>query len=116
MSRPRWMDTVKVGDVLRAPSGALRVVRAVHRHEPKGGYRVRGRARVFLVFSIKRCSWTGRPYTYKVSTDAIWDGWTHTGHRMRLNKKRDRDLAHDLQARTAAECRISCQRAAETMA
>lgn len=90
-NRPKWFDTVKVGDVLQMPSGSYRVVRKVSRHKPKGN----GDYNIFIFFAIMHCSWTGNCHT-------IYDGcalkhWTHTGERVRLNTLLDRQIAHDLE-------------------
>jgi hypothetical protein len=60
----------KVGDVYRAPSGRLRIVRAVHpSREPN-------RTRVF--FAIAHCSWTHRCYTLYTLSELKTLGYTLT--------------------------------------
>lgn len=51
----------KVGQVMRAPSGKFRLVRAVHICKTK---RMRNPYyNVWIYFTIGHCSWTGRCYT-----------------------------------------------------
>ena len=59
--QPKWFDEVQVGDVIAAPGGRWRVVRAVHR---------RGNGTLYAVtVVIQRCSWTHQCYTILNFTD-----------------------------------------------
>lgn len=82
--------SLRVGDVLRSPSGKLRTIREV------------GSASVAL--SILRCSWTRRPYTVYVASDLI--DWSRTGQRRRLRSPLDRALALELADR--ARRKLTC--------
>lgn len=84
----RWFDTVQVGDVLEAPGGRHRVVREVSRYR-------NGELRS-LTFAIKKCSWTGRPYTQYGFTDLRMQGWRPTGVRIRLDSEMDVWLQADI--------------------
>jgi hypothetical protein len=55
----RWL-AIKEGDVVKAPSGMLRVVRSVSRAKNNRQCEMR---KVHVTFTIQRCSWTRRPYT-----------------------------------------------------
>lgn len=74
--RPAWFDTVKPGDVLRSGRGTLRVVRSVHRARHR-----HGGVHLYLTFTIRHCSWTGRCYTVLTGPDLLTLGFTHTGKR-----------------------------------
>lgn len=84
--QPEWMRTAKVGDVLRSPSGLLRVVRKVtrHYHDPS--------RLACLTFAIKHCSWTKRPYTVIGATELRTLGYTKVGANYKLNSKIDAKL------------------------
>lgn len=59
--QPKWMLTLKVGEVIARPNGAWRIVRDLSRY-------ANGELRsVCLV--IRRCSWTRRCYTYLNAND-----------------------------------------------
>lgn len=81
-TRPQWIKDLRVGDVVRTPSGLLRIVRAVHH----------GATRSSFTFVIKRCSWTNRCYTVYTSTDLKTQGWQPTGKRMRLRSHLDYEI------------------------
>jgi hypothetical protein len=72
----------KVGDVLRAPSGKLRIVRAVHYSGNNRSY-VNER-RVWVYFVIAHCSWTHRCYTLYSLAELKELGYHHTGKRVQL--------------------------------
>ena len=87
-----WMrslthGTLRVGDVLRAPSGLLRIVRGVH-------YRNTGND--YVMFTIQRCSWTGRCVTHYMLSDLRCAGYTHTGKRVKLGTKFDLMFEDDI--------------------
>lgn len=85
-SRPDWVKRIRVGDVLRARSGLLRVVREVHHEGTK----------TVVTFAIKRCSWTGRCYTVYFHNDLKSMGFRPTGKRMRLSREIDRAIREEI--------------------
>lgn len=82
-----WVDEVEVGDILRAPNGVLRVVRAVHRYK-----KPRWPIKTWVYFTIRRCSWTHRCYTLLCGTDLKARGYRPTGKKFKLNKRIDRKI------------------------
>lgn len=70
LPKHRWIQEIEVGDVLRARSGLLRVVRHVSKRQ--GGV-------VWVYFTIKHCSWTRRCYTLYSMNDLIQRGFKPTG-------------------------------------
>ena len=83
--QPAWMKDVVVGSVLKARSGALRVVRSVSRSK-------RG-ALHGVVFTIMRCSWTTSCYTILNYTDLIQRGFTLVKVKPRpLRSRLDREI------------------------
>lgn len=78
---------LRVGDVVRMPSGTLRTVRRVTHHP------VSGKASISL--AILHCSWTRRAYTIYNGND-LAQGWTVTGTRRKLRTKLDRELAREI--------------------
>jgi hypothetical protein len=93
---PEWLKAVQPGDVLRTPTGVLRVVR-----------RVRYKRGVVssCSFTIRHCSWTGACYTIKQRSELF--GWSPTGKRVSLRRRIDRDVAHDL-GKPGKERRLTC--------
>lgn len=77
-----WMRDVKVGDVLKSPSGTLRVVRKVKRYE-NGDLS-------YIGFTKKApgkfASRGGTSYNY---TDLRLQGWAPTGARVELGSEND---------------------------
>jgi len=62
--RPAWLSELRAGDVIRTPSNDFRLVRRVT---------VRPSGNNALVFAIRRCSWTRRPYTVAFcSANWLW--------------------------------------------
>lgn len=96
--RPDWLDTVKVGDVLMFPSGGYRVVRAVHHHKEQRPNGVNWRFPI-LSFAIRRCSWTGRPYTVYTANDLQTMGVEHTGASVVLDSIQDHALEDAINAK-----------------
>jgi hypothetical protein len=78
---PAWLN-IEVGQVLRAPNGRLRIVRAVHRSAPKKTGTV-GRATIVML-SILRCSWTRRCYTVYSVAELAGSGYSITQARAKL--------------------------------
>ena len=85
LRQPGWMAEVRVGSVLRAPNGVLRVVRRLRRYQD---------GRLWVVwFTIRRCSWTGRCYTIYTATDLRGRGYTlPRARRRRLRSAIDRRI------------------------
>ena len=88
---PKWFDTAKVGDVLETPTGEYRVIRGITRFKSS---LVRRHELIFFKFAIRRCSWTRRPTTTKTGTQVR--DWKHTGHRVKLDTKLDRQIAEEV--------------------
>lgn len=82
---PEWFAIVRPGDVLRAPSGALRVVRSVRRRE-------NGRLRA-IQFVKRRCSRYPSPTTIYFDTDFRQQRWEYVGARVKLDQPFDHDIA-----------------------
>ena len=77
----------KVGDVVRSPSGLLRIVRAVSPSKQPHRYRVD--------FTIQHCSWTGRAVTTYSWAELKRQGYTLTRTKVPLKGKFDRLFAED---------------------
>lgn len=87
-----WIRRIKVGDVLRSPKGALRVVRAVqHSNIPFYGIRTS------VTFTIMRCSWTTRCYTIYTGNDLVQMGYSPTRGKVPLRKRIDKAIAEEFQ-------------------
>lgn len=83
---------VQIGDVFRAPSGMLRVVRSVSK--PKT-------ARCpSVTFTIQHCSWTGRSTTSYPVSELLRIGYVYTGKRMPLRSNFDKLMAEDAETKT----------------
>lgn len=82
--RPEWMAWMREGDVLKSGAGAYRVVRNV----------VRKKRHIYVTFTIKRRSWTGRAYTVVNASDLLTFGYTHTGVRLKLDTEMDARIAN----------------------
>lgn len=90
-----WTNRLQPGDVVRFPSGALRVVRAVkHPDRPTSSYGDIYRSSI--TFSIKRCSWTHRCHTTYTSSDLRTLGCVKTRAKVLLRKKIDRLISEEL--------------------
>lgn len=92
---PDWFAIVKEGDVLRSPSGALRVVRRVTRRGDYDLNRRPGRSRgvgllVAVCFVKRRCS------RYESPTTSYWFGelrtWKYVGARVKLDLPFDEEI------------------------
>lgn len=83
LKRNLWIRKLKVGDVVRAPSGLLRVVRkATHYNHVS-----------CISFVIKHCSWTRQCYTVYTSHDLISVGYRPTGKSVSLQESIDIKIA-----------------------
>lgn len=96
MSQPAWIHRIQLGDVLRAGSGLLRVVRAVT-HSPID-YGGNPHIRTMVTFSIRHCSWTRRCYTCYTGNDLVQMGYRPTRARVKLRKSIDRAIRADFGA------------------
>lgn len=107
-----WAQTIQNGDVVRTPSGDLRVVRSVHRCGPKTGKGAWGSTlarRVYCHFAIRHCSWTGRPYTNYNVAEMVQMGWVPTAAKPRaLRSDIDKALEHDFGANRTEDCILTC--------
>lgn len=78
-----WVKDLHVGDVLRTPSGMLRVVRMV-RHSDRGQRGKRGwLTATYVAFTIRHCSWTGRCYTNYNGGELVTLGFRPAGVRVK---------------------------------
>lgn len=101
--------TICKGDILKAPSGLLRVVRDVQRYTGHHDHYRRNPARsVWCKFVIQRCSWTTRPYTLYNVGEMNQMKWAHTGKRFSLHSRFDQMLAADFAAPNAEQCQFHC--------
>lgn len=82
-----WPYTVRVGDVLKGPTG-YRIVRGVS--QGKSGYTTN------VTFTIQRPSWTGRPYTVLNYVDLQMKGYVPCGCRVKLAEELDLKLAEEI--------------------
>lgn len=96
-----WIKTLAPGDVLRAPSGLLRIVRAARHSGPSLG-------KTSVAFTIQHCSWTGRCYTVYTGSDLATMGYVKTGARAKLGKEFDRAVEHDMGGIGWQECKLKC--------
>lgn len=109
----QWASDIQEGDVVRMPSGSLRVVRAVRRH-PKATGKGSGGAtrarRTYCFFAIQRCSWTGAGYTLYSVAEMVGAGWLPTAVRPRkLTAEIDLKLKHDFGLGGSACCVTCCE-------
>lgn len=81
----------QVGDVWRAPSGAMRIARAVHicGNDP---------CHWFIYFTIRHCSWTHRPYTLYCVAELFGLGYRKIDKRVRVQDRFQRLLAEDVES------------------
>lgn len=96
-----WIKTLQVGDVLRAPSGVLRIVRSVQHSGPSLG-------KTSVCFLIRHCSWTGRCYTVLTGCDLATIGYVKTGARAKLNHGFDRAVEHDMGGIHWRDAKLTC--------
>ncbi len=89
-----WTARIRVGDVLRARTGQLRVVRHVHHAIVKWSGPIH--LRTSVTFKINRCAWTRRCYTVYTSSDLRTMGYQPTRARVELHTKMDRAILRDI--------------------
>ena len=80
----------RVGDVLRAPNGVLRIARKVSR-PPTPRYPVPERG-VHIFFTIRHCSWTRRCYTLYCVAELMERGYVNTGINVKIRTRKDRAI------------------------
>lgn len=101
-------EAIRVGDILKTPSGLLRVVRRVSRYRHRDGRKRNPARSVWCNFIIQHCSWTHRPYTCYSVGEMNQLKWEHTGKRMKLNTEFDRLLESDFEADRSEDCMFTC--------
>lgn len=84
-----WIKQIQKGDVLRAPSGKLRIVRRVTHYG-------QSLSRTSIVFLISRPSWTGRCYTVIRGNDLKNKGYQPTKAKAKLGKDFDNIVEYEL--------------------
>ena len=84
-----WIKRIRKGDILRAPSGLLRVVRDVSHSGPSAG-------KTSVIFTIAHCSWTGRCYTVLTGNDLRTFGYRPTQARYSFRKAIDRKITNEI--------------------
>ena len=82
-----WHD-LKPGEILRAPSGLLRVARKVTKH----------RQMVHVSMTIQRRSWTGRCYTVYPADELIRIGYQRTGEMYRSRQQFDQLILEEMKS------------------
>lgn len=90
------LRNLKVGDVLKAPSGRLRIVRKLSAFRTDNPY---------VFFTIARCSWTHRPYTLYTVKDLTRMGYRKVGQ-YKLREKFDELMCEEFEARDSPQ--IKC--------
>jgi hypothetical protein len=86
---PDWRETIRIGDVLVARSGTMRVVRECLYKQSDILVSVR--------LTIRRRSWTGRCYTVVTRSDLQTFGYRKAGVRVRLGSgPMDGEIARNL--------------------
>lgn len=84
------IDRLQVGDVIKSPSGAFRVVRLVDRPTER---------RIFVGLTIRKCSWTRRCYTLLCRYDLR--AYTKLPFRVKLDSELDSMVLRELDSSTA---------------
>ncbi len=85
----KWIKKIRKGDVLKAPSGLLRVVRDVSHSGPSVG-------KTSVTFTIQHCSWTGRCHTVLTGNDLRTFGYLPTRARYQFRKKIDKKIEREI--------------------
>lgn len=97
--QPEWMRSLRIGDVLEDANGSQRVVRYVKFYKD-GDLRS-------VAFAIKRCSWTGRPYTMLGYSDLKTRGFRPTNVRVRMGSSLDWKIYAEI-GNTRIRALLSC--------
>ena len=93
---------VRTGDVLKWPSGVMRVVRLVHQH----GDRRENPRKTFCFFVIKHCSWTRRCYTLYNIGELAGIGVRNTRVNIKFKTRIDERIVEEMER--AGRPQISC--------
>lgn len=80
----------RVGDVLRAPNGVLRIARHIAPCKNLRSYVPERRTWIF--FTIRRCSWTKRCYTLYSVAKLMEMGYVNTGINVRIKNRKDQSI------------------------
>ena len=83
---PKWPDILE-GEILKAPSGKLRIARVVHYKNQ----------RVYVYFTIARPSWTTRCYTLYTTNELFYLGYRRTGKHVHYFDERDMEIADEME-------------------
>jgi hypothetical protein len=86
---------VRQGDVLKWPSGTMRVVRVLHDHGVTNRYE--DPRKVFCYFTIKHCSWTHRCYTLYNLGELHGMGVRNTGMNIKFKTRFDERLVEEME-------------------
>lgn len=108
MTADEWAHKIKAGDVIKAPSGLLRVVREVRRNNALRRKTCVYARNVWVTLVIQRCSWTTRAYTSFTVGELYQLGYIPTRARYNVNTEFDEILLQDQQAKNASECQLHC--------
>ena len=94
----KWVKNLKKGDVfLWGPNETPRVVLEVH-----------GKKRMWIFLTIRRCSWTTRPYTLYRDYDVAKMAKPAPLKRKVLRAPIYKSIIHSIGALNANECEVSC--------
>ena len=85
---PPWIYKLKAGDVLKSPSGLMRVIRRVDTGKTK--------RKVWVTFAIQHCSWTHKAYTVYNMGELLELGYRRTNAKVSLRGRMDKMLAQDI--------------------
>jgi hypothetical protein len=96
-----WIKHIRKGDVLRSPSGKLRIVRQVNHNGPSI-------SKTYVTFLIQHCSWTGRCYTVYTGNDLRQMEYMPVRARMKLNTKFDKLIEREFWRIYARDAVIDC--------
>lgn len=101
MNKHPWIKRIRKGDVLRAKSGRLRVVRAVQHSGPSI-------PKTCVTFTIQHCSWTGRCYTVYNGNDLRQMGFRPTMAHVKLGNEVDRAIEAEFNRTYARDALVKC--------
>jgi hypothetical protein len=95
-----WVKRIRKGDVLRAGSGVLRIVRAVQHT----GLSI---PKTSVTFAIRHCSWTHACYTVYTGNDLRQMGYSPVRASFKLTGKLDRMIEQDF-GKPGYERKLTC--------
>ena len=96
-----WIKRIRKGDVLKAPSGRLRIVRAVSHDGPS-------LPKTHVTFAIAHCSWTHRCYTTYTGNDLRQYRYRPVRAKAKLPYEIDRKIEHDIVTRDTKDLYLDC--------